>query len=899
MSSNAKFINWVEKHELSESAIGLIKAIRSNEPSRAVGGGSKNVIGRYPSEKMGKTIQFESHTVELPCIYLKEHDDSILEFYDQPCRIKLVYKTGKTEKVVGLYHTPDFFVIGDDGAGWEEWKYEAKLVELSLQSPNRYVKIDGVWHCPPGEAYAEKYGFHYWVRSSDEINRILERNLVFLEDYYLKTKTDLSVEAQDAVISLVTENPGILLINLIKMIKVEADIIYNHLVEEAIYIDIQQELLCQPDMCHVYLNREIALANQAVACSGANVRFENSVIDTTPGKEVLWNGNRWSIVNDGDKYISLSIDGRVTEIDWNQFKALVSEGHIISPDNQFIDNTLKEKADSIMREASKQDLAEANRRYKIILPFLEGETLQKTRTIRDWVKNFKHAEQAYGWGYIGLIPQVKNRGNRSPRLSENVTTEFLSFMNNNETPINPSKKALYNRFVTLCEKKSLIPPSDKTFYRLINNMPKYDRLLKIQGSRIAYQEEPFYIDPDMATSRHGDRAFEVAHIDHTEMDLQTVHSLSLRKHGKIWVTIMLDSFTRRVLAFYITYQDPSIVSDMMVIRECVRRFNRLPQIITTDNGHGFDSVYFVSLLAYFGVTHKFRPAHKARFGAVIERYLGTTMTQLIHNLRGNTKIMKHARQVTKYVNPENWAVWTLPEIYNLLTEYFYEVFDTMEHSELGTSPREAFERSTRYSGNRSARFIPYNETFMIITLPGINRNNSTAMVSLGGVIKANHINYYSPELRSLVGTRIAVKYDPWNMGIVYCYTGNRWVKCISTLNTFIGRSEMELKIASEELLKQKQLYAQNKNITARKLASLLERAEQTEKMLIQRSRDQDTAPELKVINGGYNINAGESQHGYPYRTDSDIEGNPYYSEDLEEIMKSFIISEEDLKPEKE
>ena len=148
MLSNDGFIAWVEKHELSASAIELIKTIRSSEPFRAVGGGSKNVIGRYPSHKMGKTIQFESHTVELSCIYLKEHDDSILEYYDQPCQIKLSYKAGKTEKVVGIYHTPDFFVIGENGAGWEEWKTEERLVELSIQSPNRYVKIDGVMALP-------------------------------------------------------------------------------------------------------------------------------------------------------------------------------------------------------------------------------------------------------------------------------------------------------------------------------------------------------------------------------------------------------------------------------------------------------------------------------------------------------------------------------------------------------------------------------------------------------------------------------------------------------------------------------------------------------------------------------------------------------------------------------
>ncbi len=899
MLSNDEFIAWTEKHGLSEAAIELIKTIRSSEPCRAVGGGSKNVIGRYPSQKMGKTIQFESHTVELSCIYFKEHDDSILEYYDQPCQIKLSYKAGKTEKIVGIYHTPDFFVMGEDGVGWEEWKNEEKLTELSIQAPNRYLKIDGVWHCPPGEAYAQTYGLHYWLRSSDEINRILERNFVFLEDYYLENKADASIETKDEVISLVIENPGILLINLINMTKDKADLIYSLLIGDEIFIDMQQEFLSQPDKCHVYLNREIALANKAVSYSNESIKFEDCVIDTTPGKVVLWDGNKWTIVNDGDNYVSLSINGGVTEIEWKQFKRLVSEGRIKSPDGQFIDNTQKEKADRMIREASKQDLAEANRRYKIILPYLEDGTLIKTRTIREWVKNYKQAEQAYGCGYIGLVRHDKNKGNRTPRLSEKVITEFHSFMKDNETPIDPSKRSLYMKFVTQCERKSLIPPSDKTFFKMINDMPKYDRLLKTQGSRIAYKEELFYVAPDMAMSRHGDRAFEVAHIDHTEMDLQTVHSKTLKKHGKFWVSVMFDSFTRRVLAFYITYQDPSIVSDMMVIRECVRRFNRLPQIVTTDNGRDFDSVYFDSLLAQFGVTHKFRPAHKARFGSLIERYLGTTMTQLVHNLRGNTKIMKHTRQVTKYVNPENWAVWTLPEIYNLLTEYFYEVYDTMEHSELGESPREAFERSMLYSGNRSARFIPYNEMFMIITMPGINRNNSTVQVGLNGVVKANYINYYSPELRPLADTRVPIRYDPWNMGIVYCYARNRWVKCISTLNIFMDRSEMELKIASEELLKQKQLFAQNRNITARKLANLLERAEQTEKMLVQRSHDEDTIPELKVINSGIDMKPSNTQQIYPFRMDRKTEDNPYYAEDLEEIMKSFIISDKDFEPKKE
>jgi len=35
----------------------------------SVGGGHRNVSGRYPSRKMGTSVQFESHRVELPFIH--------------------------------------------------------------------------------------------------------------------------------------------------------------------------------------------------------------------------------------------------------------------------------------------------------------------------------------------------------------------------------------------------------------------------------------------------------------------------------------------------------------------------------------------------------------------------------------------------------------------------------------------------------------------------------------------------------------------------------------------------------------------------------------------------------------------------------------------------------------
>ena len=173
---------WFQQNHIPDKTRSLISAIRSSGPSRRVGGGSSNVCGRYPSKKMGVTIQFESHRVELAGIYEMEHSGSVLEYFDQTQPIKLVYASPKGRRM-GVWHTPDFFVIRDREAGWEEWKTEDELQRLKVKSPGRYFpNAQGGWNCPPGAAYAEALGLYYRVRSSAEIDWTFQRNIQFLDD---------------------------------------------------------------------------------------------------------------------------------------------------------------------------------------------------------------------------------------------------------------------------------------------------------------------------------------------------------------------------------------------------------------------------------------------------------------------------------------------------------------------------------------------------------------------------------------------------------------------------------------------------------------------------------------------------------------------------------------------
>jgi hypothetical protein len=91
MLSQDELTLWSDRLRLPTEARTIINHIRSSDPARRVGGGHRNVTGRYPSKKMGVTIQFESHRVELAAIYEMEHSSDVLEYYDQPQSIKLLY----------------------------------------------------------------------------------------------------------------------------------------------------------------------------------------------------------------------------------------------------------------------------------------------------------------------------------------------------------------------------------------------------------------------------------------------------------------------------------------------------------------------------------------------------------------------------------------------------------------------------------------------------------------------------------------------------------------------------------------------------------------------------------------------------------------------------------------
>lgn len=387
----------------------------------------------------------------------------------------------------------------------------------------------------------------------------------------------------------------------------------------------------------------------------------------------------------------------------------------------------------------------------------------------------------------------------------------------------------------------------------VNRRPRYEQVKKRAGRRAAYPHEPMHLELSYTLPRHGDRPFEVVHIDHTELDVELVDSQTGHFFGRPWATFLTDAFSRRLLAVYLTFDEPSYRSAMMVLRECVHRYNRFPELVVVDWGSEFESIYFETLLARYECSKLTRPQAKPRFGSVIERLFNTANTQFVHNLEGNSQVLKNVRQVTKSVDPRRKAIWTLGALYAQLRRWAYEVYDTREHGTLGQTPKEAFETGLLRSGMRSKLWIPYDEDFLMFTLPSTRKGTAKLQPNVG--VKINGRYYWAkgdvfrddPELEH---TQISVRFDPYDAGLAYAFVKGEWVECISEhYASFQGRTQREIQVATDELRRRNRLHGQRFSVTAAKLADFITSVEAQEALLTQRRRDYEAKTVFALMNG--------------------------------------------------
>jgi len=795
-----------------------------------------------------------------------DHDDDVLEIWDQPPSFTINY-VSKSGRPAGHLYTADFFVIHKDWAGWEEWKPENELLRKSQENPEKfYQDSDGNWRCPPGENHAAEFGLSFNVRSSKEINWILIRNYKVLRPFFESSTEepgDLSLSA--TIVSFVGSEPGITFADLLKHVKgASPNTVLMLLATGKLYVDLGAAWLWDRDRVSLFKDEPTArFFNCLVTTQSKPEVRELGVDDLIPGATLLLDGVLLEVIHVGDCDITFH---RKKYKDFPSLpKALVQK--FINEQKVTDIKTLLSVAldrDSKAYQAArnlktKEEMSEIIWRYQnIIRPHREGKPVNDqtltSRTLRNLIKAYDRSELEWGNGLLGLARNIHRRGNRSDRLKliDPRLPDFLKdFIKTQvETPVVETTTILYGAFLKECRAQN--PPipdiSCKTFKKAIQKRSGPKQTEKMHGSKASYQQDEF-LDADEEIDGwqsdvpiHGDYPWEYAHIDHTSMDVILRHTDKGVVMGRAWITLLIDSFSRRVLAYYITYDPPSYRSCMGVIRECVRLHQRLPESFIADGGKEFKSIYFMKLVARYKADISWRPATKPRFGAVIERFIGTLNKQFLHNLLGNTKATKNVRTLTQKVNPEKLAVWNLPLLDEHLEKYLYHEFPNRVHSGLDQTPMEAFKQGIERFGRPAPTPIKYDDNFLIETCPSTRKGTAKLLRSRGLMIAGYF--YRSRKLRrqELYGQQLEVRTDPWNMAHAYAWDGQQWVVCYAPKAIYSmlkNRSEREIKLLTENKRELKRQYGRDYKNRALELADARFDRKQAEELELQRLKDRE------------------------------------------------------------
>jgi putative transposase len=764
-----------------------LKRVAASQPSRSVRSNGANVVCRFPSMKMGVTIQAESHSCELALIYVLEHDPSVIGYWDQPEPIKISYISA-TGRAVSPTITPDFLVLRSDSVELIEAKLNEALPDLAKEMPNRFILGDDCkWHSPPAEATAQGHGFRFRIWTPADVDPTWLKNIKFLQTYFGTDVGTVPPEIKEQTIEVLHTSPGLSLADLRQRCpSATADHINLLLAHEEIYADLAAALLTDQSKVQVFTCREMAetfFQLQKANYVGGRDNGETSVLTTSSTP---------------------------------QFSATAMQ---------------------ILFEASPKDHFIANYRFRVLT---EIDHVQKhstpRRTIRRWHKLFSDAQEIHGHGMFGLFPKYKDRGNRIPRFPEKLLDLVDKVIEEDYcTPTRPNKQYAYNQFLLRCENKYGIVPCKSWFNKRISNRSKFNDTLARQGKRAAHKYEIFR--PGEPNDNHGSFPWEVCHTDHTLCDVELVCSATGENLGRPWLSVLIDGYSRRILAFCLTFDPPSYRTLMMLIRDCVKRHNRLPGCLVVDGGKEFRSTYFEALTAFYGVMIKRRPPAKARFGSLIERFFGTVNSQFFHALAGNTQNTRNVRQLTKSMDPKGHAIYTLEDMNSMFSIYAFEHYNKRPHPALNFTPAEKFAEGITAFGAREHQVIKDNEAFRLMTLPSTSKGMAKIQPGMG--VKLFGFYFWSDQMRSqkFEGKSVRVKYDPENLGVSWAYLDD-WVKCRpSQALKLDGRTEKELRIAAQEWRRSSQLLEHRQSGSHRNLAEFLQTTQQNKTLLLQQAKD--------------------------------------------------------------
>jgi len=424
---------------------------------------------------------------------------------------------------------------------------------------------------------------------------------------------------------------------------------------------------------------------------------------------------------------------------------------------------------------------------------LRGEipATRSERTMRRYRANLRAANG----DARALAPKVR-RGNRKARITDAHTKVlYESFAQHHANATALSCKASHLQYHLDFEEKRAAGVFKETEFAL--SLPSYrERLRKLDPEELARARggaraanaaaEPVDRDRNAACAQ---RPFEIAHADHYLSDRTLLLRLSggRRWSRKPWVSVLRDG-TGEILAMAVGFRAPSRVALAELLRDCVRRHQRLPEMIISDCGSDFESVFYETTLASYGVHKKDRPTAAPRFGGELERLFGTLKTSILWSRRGSTRNDARGRAVSASHRSDRLAEQDLIDFYHELDHAIFSQLNLHLRGERSNSP-DLLAATGLAMYPMSGIWVPYDYDFLVAT--SIDAPEKTYRVDRARGINPYGRWYWHPQLARFHGRKVEVRIDPWDEHLTYAHLDGAWVSC---------RSRGALRVESRDLV---------------------------------------------------------------------------------------------------
>lgn len=357
-----------------------------------------------------------------------------------------------------------------------------------------------------------------------------------------------------------------------------------------------------------------------------------------------------------------------------------------------------------------------------------------------------------------LLPMYRNRGGKaksriSPEVEAIISKTLEDFY---DTDQHASITATIQEIRRLCSNAGLKLPAINTIRTRLKQTNGPERTMLRYGAAVAHAKH----QPIKGVIPDAEWPLSIVQIDHTLLPVVIVDDKHRKSIKRAWITLAIDVFSRVCLGMFLSLEAPSAMSAGMCISHSIltkddwlRRRGiatvdwpmwGVMGILHMDNAREFRGDMLQVACRAYDIDIHLRPVKKPRYGAHIERLMGT-VTEGLKTVKGAT--FSGPAELFEY-DPEGNACMTMAEIEKWLVLFFAR-YHLEDHGGIGMAPLEKWRQGLLGTKDKPGRGLPARRTdeelLRINFTPFIERTIQAYGVVIDGVY------YYHDILRAWMG----------------------------------------------------------------------------------------------------------------------------------------------------